>query len=126
MKRFSWLYPIHPQHRRHVLARYITPIRNVEWMMDGNRLLLQTLGWSNYAHYFWVLDLQTGEGAYFRHGGCAVADLNKHAIWVCPLYEPFLVWLYGQKPDLATLPESVELPQAESALYGYRRKGPAP
>ncbi len=88
------------------------------------RSLLRSLGWDASVDHFWVLDLQTGEGAYFRHSGNASADLHKHAIWVCPLYEPFLEWLYQQPADLAALPELVDLPQAESAIYGYRRKGP--
>lgn len=74
----------------------------------------------------WVLDLQTCEGAAFTPGGYAAADLEKHRIWVCPLFGTFLQWLYTQ--DLATafdaLPESVELPDAPFSLYGYRRKGP--
>lgn len=49
--------------------------------------LLPRLGWTK--GHVWVLDLQTGEGALFRHGGSAIQDLNKHKIWVCPLFEPF-------------------------------------
>jgi len=80
-----------------------------------------------------VLDLETGEGALFRPGGLAAADLHKHQIWVCPLFEPFLTWLYawagsvgrldGRLP-IDALPDLVELPDAPSALYGYRRPGP--
>jgi len=87
--------------------------------------LLREIGWSP-AH-LWVLDLQTGEGALFRPGGLARADLNKHKIWVCPLYEPFLTWLYTQDTaDLSLLPETVELPKADSAIWGYRRPGSEP
>jgi len=98
-----------------------------EWKMQGQfsegRPLLHTLGWS--PDHLWVLDLQTGEGAFFRPGGFAAADLEKHKIWVCPLYEPFLVWLYKQKlTDILALPDKVELPNAPAALWGYRRKGP--
>lgn len=90
---------------------------------DFPSLLLREVGWS-YDHV-WVLDLQTGEGALFRPTGLARADLDKHKIWVCPLFEPFLEWLYAQQPfDVAELPKLVELPEAESALYGYRRPGP--
>lgn len=85
--------------------------------------LLRELGWSQ--DHVWVLDLQTGEGALFRPGGLARADLNKHRIWVCPMFEPFLVWLYQQNLlDLSALPALVELPEAEFALHGYRRPGP--
>lgn len=86
--------------------------------------LLVGLGW-DHAHIF-VLDLATGEGAIFRHGGLAPADLNKHQIWVCPLFEPFLAWLYKQDvADLDGLPATVEL-DAPSSMHGYRRAGPEP
>jgi hypothetical protein len=74
--------------------------------------------------HLWVLDLVTGEGACFLPGGLAAADLEKHRIWVCPLFEPFLVWLYEQDlADLDELPEVVEV-DAPLQLRGYRRPGP--
>lgn len=79
-------------------------------------------GWSQ--HHLWVMDLQTGEGALFLPGGSAKADLDKHRIWVCPMFEPFLEWVYRQDlSDLSALPHAVTL-VGESALYGYRRPGP--
>lgn len=83
--------------------------------------LLATRGWDR--HHVFVLDLQTGEGAMFRHGGLASSDLNtKHQIWVCPLFEPFLTWLYQQDiSDLDALPAIVEL-EAPSSMHGYRRQ----
>jgi hypothetical protein len=88
------------------------------------RPLLGQIGWS--PHHITVIDLQTGEGAIFRPGGLASADLNKHRIWVCPLFEDFLTWLYRQDlSHLEKLPRLVNL-DTESALYGYRRPGPAP
>lgn len=86
----------------------------------ANRSLLAERGWSE--QHLLVLDLQTGEGSMFRHGGLAVADLNtKHQIWVCPLFEPFLTWLYQQDvTDLDKLPALVEL-EAPSSMSGYRR-----
>jgi hypothetical protein len=64
-----------------------------------------------------VVDLQTGEGAAFSldGNGSATYDLNEHKIWVCPMYEPFLCWLYMQhlgngKGDIRSLPRYVELP----------------
>ena len=85
--------------------------------------LLAKLGWG--PEHIFVMDLQTGEGATFRHGGFAPADLNKHRIWVCPLFEPFLVWLYRQDvATLANLPAWVSL-DAPLAMAGYRRPGPA-
>lgn len=85
--------------------------------------LLAHTGWNPAA--LWVLDIQTREGAAFRHGGYAKADLEKHAIWVCPMFEPFLEWLYEQDvADLSTLPPLVHLPDAEFSLHGHRRPGP--
>src|SRR5262245_60038740 len=60
-----------------------------------SRGLLGGRGWTS--NHVLVLDLQTGEGAMFRPPGSVTADLNdKHQIWVCPLFEPFLEWLYKQ------------------------------
>lgn len=90
--------------------------------------LLSAIGWSG--EHVWVLDLQTGEGACFRPGGAAHYDLDKHQVWVCPLFEPFLEWLYvqwrqaGGRLSLEDIPEVVELPDAEFAFAGYRRPGP--
>jgi hypothetical protein len=79
-------------------------------------------GWGD--EHIWVLDLQTGEGATFRHGGMASADLNKHRIWVCPMFEPFLAWLYQQDlHELDALPAVINLPDAPAAFHGYRRAG---
>ena len=87
--------------------------------------LLAQLGWT--PHHLLVLDLATGEGAIFRLGGLAVADLNKHRIWVCPLFEPFLQWLYEQDVgDLDELPSLVRLDGPPLAMAGYRRPGPEP
>ncbi len=89
--------------------------------------LIAGRGWG--PDHLLVLDLQTGEGAMFRHGGFAKADLTKHRVWVCPMFEPFLDWLYRQNvSDLDTLPALVEFTEAESpsAFAGYRRPGPTP
>lgn len=89
---------------------------------EGHRLLAGR-GWDE--KHIWVLDLQTGEGACFLPGGLASADLNKHQVWVCPMYEPFLSWLYAQDlSDLDALPSYVELPDAQFEMAGYRRGGP--
>lgn len=85
--------------------------------------LLCEVGWT--PEHIVVMDLQTGEGAIFRPGGFAPADLNKHRIWVCPMFEPFLEWLYKQNlSDLDKLPGHVDLPDAPFAMSGYRREGP--
>lgn len=84
--------------------------------------LLQSRGWTS--RHLLVLDIETGEGALFLPGGYAKADLDKHKVWVCPMFEPFLTWLYTQDlSDLDALPSLVELPDAEFAVAGYRRNG---
>jgi|KBSMisStandDraft_5_1062788.scaffolds.fasta_scaffold22091_5 hypothetical protein len=90
-----------------------------------NQRLLRGQGWS--PEHFLILDLATGEGAVFKPGGLAAADLEKHKIWVCPMFEPFLEWLYRQDlSNLGALPRVVELPDAPMAMRGYRRPGPPP
>jgi len=91
----------------------------------GSRLLPR-LGWAQDNLFVWVMDLQTGEGIYVRPGGQASYDLNsKHQVWVCPLYEPFLNWLYRQDTDLLEelSGQVVQLTEEEapSSLRGYRR-----
>ncbi len=90
--------------------------------VDVGAPLLGGRGWAEY--HILVVDLQIGEGAIFRPGGMASADLQKHRIWVCPMFEPFLEWLYLQDlEDLTTLPKLVDLPDAEFQWSGYRRPG---
>lgn len=85
--------------------------------------LLRGRGWS--PQHLLVVDLQTGEGAVFLPGGLARADLRKHRIWVCPMFEAFLEWLYVQDlSDLRALPRVIELPEAPMSHAGYRRPGP--
>lgn len=109
-----------------------------EWeyrsQVDPGRPLLSVCGWPG--NFLWVMDLQTGEGIYVQPGGSARADLNRHQVWVCPMFEPFLEWLYayfkGQfqsieagLEDIQALPALVALDCPEkSALSGYRRPGP--
>jgi hypothetical protein len=98
-----------------------------EWeyrsQIDEGRRLLPSIGWS--PEIILVLDLQTGEAGLFSPGGLASADLHKHRIWVCPLFEPFLTWLYQQDlTDLQALPARVQIADPVSALHGYRRPGP--
>lgn len=87
--------------------------------------LIGSQGWS--PDHLLFLDLATGEGAIFRPGGYAKADLDKHRIWVCPMFEPFLDWAYTNLTppvDLGQLPDLVELPAAPASTTGYRRSGP--
>lgn len=109
-----------------MLARFDT----AEWLyksvIDPGYNLIAGRGWS--PEHLLVLDLQTGEGAIFLPGGMAEADLNqKHQIWVCPLFEPFLNWLYKQDVTLENfnkLPAMVTLSEGvEPAFAGYRRYG---
>jgi hypothetical protein len=91
--------------------------------LDKGRPLLSARGWDT--RNILIVDLQTGKGAIFSPHGLASADLKKHAIWVCPMYEPFLEWLYKQDlSDIAKLPDLVEIPNAPGAMSGYRRPGP--
>lgn len=113
----------------------VSEFTNEEWHLRSNlpgaehERLLYGRGWDR-AHLL-VLDLQTGEGAIFRLGGSARADLQKHRIWVCPLFEPFLEWLYVVNGEVSvagwldSLPGYIELPNAPSAMYGHRRPGPS-
>lgn len=76
-----------------------------------------------------VLDLQTGEGALFTHGGDLKADLDKHQILVGPLFQPFVEWLYRQpKETIASLdlPVVAELPSVPFNTQGLRRTGVPP
>lgn len=83
--------------------------------------LLAHTGWGP-AHFL-VLDLQTGEG-FVTSKGFAAADLEKHAVWVCPLFKPFLEWLYQQDlRNLDALPDLVELPDAEFKFSEPRNPG---
>lgn len=86
--------------------------------------LLRQIGYAG--DEVWVLDLQTGEGARFRPGGLAAADLDKHRVWVCPMFQPFLEWLYANQDLIKnwTLPATVNLPHADFDFRGYRRPGP--
>lgn len=107
-----------------------TEIEHPPGVVSGISLLWR-LGWT--PEHLWVLDLSTGEGALFRSGGNARADLEKHKVWVCPMFEPFLRWLYAHPEhckDISTLPDLVtatdEATMRASAIYGYRRSGQPP
>lgn len=86
--------------------------------------LLRQIGYAG--DEVWVLDLQTGEGARFRPGGLPAADLEAHRVWVCPMFEPFLGWLYANQDLLRswTLPAVLNLPDAQFEFRGHRRPGP--
>ena len=113
-------------------GKFMVGVFDDEWSwrsgVDDGRALLQACGWWHPDHV-WVMDLQTGEGCYVRPGGCAHADLEKHAVWVCPMFEPWLEWLYERVrktgiEGIGSLPRVVDLPDAEFAFAGHRRPGP--
>lgn len=98
-------------------------IKTVPGSLDA-RSLLAGRGWS--PKHILFMDLQTGEGAMLLpHRNASVhADLDKHKVWLCPMAEPFLEWLYQQDLGvLDALPAYVELPDAPFAMAGYRRPG---
>lgn len=102
---------------------YLSRVQPPEMSMG----LLRACGWGE--SIIWVKDLQTGEGACFTPRGNARADLRKHKIWVCPMFEPFLVWLYSHPEyhrDITQVPDRVELSydEAPPESRGYRRPGP--
>lgn len=89
-----------------------------EWarpsIMQGMPSLLHYQGWTG--DHILILDLsRPGVGAIFRCGGVPRYDLEKRRLLVdkvaiCPLFEPFLEWLYTQDTkDLKALPDTVEL-----------------
>lgn len=100
-------------------------LRDLRDLSDAERprsvSLLRERGWT--AENILVLDLQTGEGAIFRPGGSARNDLNdKHQVWVCPLFESFLCWLYRQDlADISALPSLINLGDVPTSMSGYRR-----
>jgi hypothetical protein len=103
-------------------GKFLVGVPDVEWARRSqvdtgfSGPLLSAIGWSR--NHVWVLDLQTGEGAFPRPGGPASADLAKHRILACPLFDPFLGRLYERCREnggleLNSLPGVVEFPSAE-------------
>jgi hypothetical protein len=101
-----------------------------EWKIRSqltDSYLLGRLGWDR--SHVWFMDLQTGEACFILPGGMVARDLEKHAVWVCPMAEPFLEWFYAHKEyhrDIIRIPNLVLLTDAESSFRGYRRQGPSP
>jgi hypothetical protein len=99
-----------------------------EWTVPSvigqHQSVLAPRGWG--PNHRLVLDLETGEGAMFSFPiGSARADLDKHKVWVCPMYSPFIEHLQAIRwaGDLDELPDVVELPDAPATMAGYRRGG---
>lgn len=94
--------------------------------IDVGKSTIRACGFGDVGRWRWVMDLQTREGIFVQFGGVAVNDLNKHQVWVCPMFEPTLVKLYeyGSAP-VESLPDLIELPaDVGGALYGHRRNAP--
>jgi hypothetical protein len=114
-----------------MLARFDSEEWGRRTLVDDSPFpLLMRCGWT--FEHVWVLDLATGEGALFKPGGQVAIDLEKHRVWVCPMFEVFLGWFYAHPEcwlDLAAVPQLITLTDEEtraaSALYGRRRSGPA-
>jgi hypothetical protein len=114
--------PKGPNHGKFCVGRFDAADWAVRSIFDKNASLIRLCGWP--PNFVWVFDLQTGEAAYVRPGGYARADLQKHRVWVCPMFEPFLEWLYKQDlTDLSKLPSAVALPDAPFSFRGTRRLG---
>lgn len=76
-----------------------------------------------------IMDLQTREAAVFALEGDPRVELERHQVWVCPLFEPFLGWLYSQPVDRVLsldLPAWIDIPDAKFAWAGHRRSGAEP
>jgi hypothetical protein len=74
-----------------------------------------------------VRDLQTQEGCEFYpspEADCKT-QLDMHRVWVCPLFYPFVSWLFANyQGDVTSLPDLVELADSKKQEYqGYRRPG---
>ncbi len=87
-------------------------------------------GWGG--DHIWVFDLQTGESARFHTNNPVPVDvpdqLRLHEIWVCPMFEPFMVelWAHIRRRGRAwwdELPRTMFLPDAPFELAGHRRAG---
>lgn len=113
-------------------GKFMVGVFGSEWSyrsgVDPGARLLRQRGWG-FGHML-VMDLQTGEGFTTHASGSAHAELCKTRIWVCPLFEPWLTWLYrqlrGNSDILAVLRDLervVYLPDAPAAFRGYRRDG---
>jgi hypothetical protein len=72
----------------------------------------------------WILDLVTQEGACFDVAQPLLPQLERHQVWTCVLYEPFLAWLFEYCQThtpfrLDDLPPNLHL-TAPQELIGYR------
>jgi hypothetical protein len=75
----------------------------------------------------WVMDLLTGEGAWFSMQGDARAELEEHRIHASASFEGFLEWLYLQDLDkLWQLPHVIKVADTTFSINSYRRLGPHP
>lgn len=97
---------------------------NAEWSRLSavdERPLLRSRGWTR--DHVLVIDLQTGEGAIFP-SHVHVSDLEKHGVWVCPMFEPALLAICDGKHDPMQTEALLDFPDAPFSFAGYRRNGP--
>jgi hypothetical protein len=115
-------------------GKFLVGVMTDEWKhrsavdVESQSPLLRLRAWSR--DYIWVMDLETGEGALLCHRDVVRDALERHQVWVCPLFEPFVGWLFAQPmhgdPEawLDGLPPLIDFPDAAFGLSGYRRGGP--
>lgn len=109
-------------HGKFLIGRFDTELERKD--MGGFPLIAPRWGWGGPKDHILLLDIETGEGALFRPGGYAPADLDKHRIWVCPMFLATMEVLYKMDlSDLDALPDFLEI-ESEPAMSGYRRPGP--
>jgi hypothetical protein len=113
-------------------GKFLLGVPDEEWSrlseVEPSRFVLGLHGWTR--KHVLIVDLATGEGAFFLHGGLASADLRKKRVWVCPLFEPLLEWFHQQQLpmtvngllDLSGLPNIVHLDHPLE-FRGCRRSG---
>jgi hypothetical protein len=108
-------------HGRFLILEFEPSDWDVESKVSSGSVLASAGFWT-WRPLFALIDLVTCEGALFDGRGVARHDLDSRRIWVCPMYEPTLEWLYRQKPVALPLPGVVEL-DVPGELYGHRRDG---
>lgn len=102
------------------VCRFTDDEWKVRSQVDGMPLLAAR-GWSR--QHTMVIDLQTGEGAFFPEWAHK-SDLDKHQIWVCPMFEHALLHILSGDHDPMKTEPLIDLPDAPFEAGGYRRGGP--
>lgn len=74
---------------------------------------------------FWVLDCATCEGAFFDFSNDAYYQLERHQVWVCPMFPLFLEWAFEkfkQEPNVLNWDSLVNLKQGKHNALSRRRQ----